>query len=53
MSKRAFKREAGILLPITSLPSRYGIGDLGSEAFKFADFLGRSIDMASAAADCD
>ncbi|MBQ8692992.1 MAG: 4-alpha-glucanotransferase, partial [Synergistaceae bacterium] len=39
MSKRAFKREAGILLPITSLPSRYGIGDLGSEAFKFADFL--------------
>lgn len=33
------KRCAGILLPVTSLPSKYGIGDFGSEAFKFADFL--------------
>ncbi|MBR2209421.1 MAG: 4-alpha-glucanotransferase, partial [Synergistaceae bacterium] len=33
------KRSAGILLPITSLPSKYGIGDFGSEAFNFADFL--------------
>ena len=35
------KREAGILLHITSLPSRYGIGDLGPEARNFADFLNK------------
>ena len=33
------KRSAGILLPVTSLPSKYGIGDFGPEALKFADFL--------------
>src|SRR5512137_1515030 len=33
------KRASGILLHITSLPSRYGIGDFGPEAYKFADFL--------------
>jgi 4-alpha-glucanotransferase len=32
-------RRSGILLHITSLPSSHGIGDLGSWAFKFADFL--------------
>lgn len=32
-------KESGILLHITSLPSRGGIGDLGDEAFRFADFL--------------
>ena len=32
-------RYAGILLHITSLPSHYGIGDLGSCAYSFADFL--------------
>lgn len=32
-------RSAGILLHITSLPSPYGIGDLGEEARKFARFL--------------
>ena len=32
-------RSAGILMHITSLPSKYGIGTLGAEAFKFADFL--------------
>ena len=32
-------RGAGILLPIGSLPSQYGIGSLGKEAFRFADFL--------------
>lgn len=36
------KRGAGILLHITSLPSRFGVGDLGKEAYKFADFLERS-----------
>lgn len=33
------KRSSGILMHITSLPSRYGIGDMGTEAYKFADFL--------------
>lgn len=33
------KRSSGILLHITSLPSPYGIGDLGAGAYKFADFL--------------
>lgn len=35
-------RSAGILLHITSLPSRFGIGDLGPAATVFADFLHRS-----------
>ncbi len=33
------KRGSGILLHLTSLPSPYGIGDLGPQAYKFADFL--------------
>lgn len=33
------KRSAGILLPIFSLPSDYGIGSLGAEARAFANFL--------------
>ena len=33
------KRASGVLLHITSLPSLYGIGDLGPEAYRFADFL--------------
>jgi 4-alpha-glucanotransferase len=33
------KRGSGILMHITSLPGRYGIGDLGPEAYKFAEFL--------------
>ena len=33
------KRSAGILLPVFSLPSPYGIGSLGSGARRFADFL--------------
>lgn len=32
-------RSSGVLLHITSLPSRFGIGDLGPEAYNFADFL--------------
>ncbi len=35
------ERSAGILLHPTSLPSRGGIGDLGPEAYAFADFLSR------------
>jgi len=33
------KRGSGILLHVTSLPSPFGIGDLGPGAFRFADFL--------------
>jgi 4-alpha-glucanotransferase len=33
------KRGSGILLHITSLPSSYGVGDLGPGAYRFADFL--------------
>lgn len=29
----------GILLPIFSLPSKYGIGDFGYEAYEFIDIL--------------
>ncbi|MGD1903705.1 MAG: 4-alpha-glucanotransferase [Geitlerinemataceae cyanobacterium] len=34
-----FSRASGILLHPTSLPSRFGIGDLGFEAYRFVDFL--------------
>ncbi|TSA09367.1 MAG: 4-alpha-glucanotransferase [Deltaproteobacteria bacterium] len=33
------RRGSGILLHITSLPSFYGIGDLGPSAYQFVDFL--------------
>ena len=32
-------RAAGILLPITSLPGKYGIGCFSKEAYRFVDFL--------------
>ncbi|MCR4651275.1 MAG: 4-alpha-glucanotransferase [Lachnospiraceae bacterium] len=35
-------RESGILYPIFSLPSRYGIGCLSKEAYEFVDFLKKS-----------
>ncbi|MDA0874818.1 MAG: 4-alpha-glucanotransferase, partial [Bacteroidetes bacterium] len=38
----AAHRASGLLLHITSLPSRFGIGDLGPEAYRFADFLAES-----------
>jgi 4-alpha-glucanotransferase len=34
-----FPRSSGILLHITSLPGRFGVGDLGPCAYEFADFL--------------
>ncbi len=34
-----FPRRAGVLLPVFSLPSPYGIGTLGKAAFDFLDFL--------------
>ena len=33
------KRSSGVLLPVFSLPSPYGIGSIGKEAFDFIDFL--------------
>ncbi len=35
----SFFRESGILLHPTSLPGRFGIGDLGNEARQFIDFV--------------
>jgi 4-alpha-glucanotransferase len=35
-------RKSGILLHPTSLPGKYGIGDLGKGAYQFADFLADS-----------
>jgi len=35
-------RKSGILLHFTSLPSQFGIGDLGRGAYDFADFLADS-----------
>ncbi len=32
-------KERGILLPIFSLPSKYGIGDFGTEAYEFINIL--------------
>ncbi len=37
-----FTRSSGVLLHPTSLPSRYGIGDLGNTAYQFVDFLVQS-----------
>lgn len=36
------ERNAGVLLHITSLDSRFGIGDIGPAAYEFADFLERT-----------
>ncbi len=35
-------RKAGILLHITSLPGKYGIGSLGQEAIDFIDFMAKA-----------
>ena len=42
LEKDAFPRQAGVLLHPTSLPSAFGIGDLGKEAYEFVDFLHNS-----------
>ncbi|ANV86293.1 4-alpha-glucanotransferase [Picosynechococcus sp. PCC 7117] len=36
------RRASGVLLHPTSLPGRFGIGDLGPEAYRFIDFLADS-----------
>ena len=33
------ERKSGILMPVFSLPTKYGIGSLGKWAYKFVDFL--------------
>ncbi len=39
MANELFPRSSGILLHPTSLPGRYGIGDLGATAYRFVDWL--------------
>lgn len=36
---KSFERGAGILMPISSMPSPYGIGTMGRDAYEFVDFL--------------
>ncbi|MDD7770021.1 4-alpha-glucanotransferase, partial [Suipraeoptans intestinalis] len=35
-------RTSGVLMPVSSLPSRYGIGCFSKEAYEFVDFLKES-----------
>ncbi len=42
MKEKEKKRLSGVLLHPTSLPSPYGIGDLGKGAYDFIDFLKKS-----------
>ncbi len=37
--RNPWERGAGILLAVSSLPSNYGIGSFGEEAYRFIDFL--------------
>ena len=39
MKPPAFERSSGVLLHVSSLPSRLGIGDLGPTAFQWVDWL--------------
>ena len=38
-----FERASGVLLHPTSLPGPYGIGEMGPEADRFADFLAETL----------
>lgn len=42
MNETSLPRTSGILLHPTSLPSPYGIGDLGRSAYEFIDFLAQA-----------
>ncbi|MFR8844887.1 MAG: 4-alpha-glucanotransferase [Waltera sp.] len=35
-------RKQGILSPVSSIPSAYGIGTFGRESYRFVDFLEKS-----------
>lgn len=37
-----FKKGAGVLLPISALPGKYGMGSLGKDAYRFAKLLSHS-----------
>src|ERR1700741_2952527 len=37
-----FPRSSGVLLHLTSLPGQFGIGDFGTAAYRFVDFLAES-----------
>ncbi len=37
-----FLRKSGILMPVSSLPSSYGIGNFGKGAYAFVDFLSKA-----------
>ena len=39
MAKSKHIRRAGVLLPVSSLPSRYGIGTFGKAAYDWVDYL--------------
>lgn len=39
LTQKKNKRSAGILMHISSLPSDFGIGDMGKKAHRFVDFL--------------
>ena len=39
MSDAKFERNAGILMPVSSLPSPYGIGTFGKDAYDFVTFV--------------
>jgi len=41
-NEHLLKRGSGLLLHISSLPGKYGIGTMGQEAFDFIDFLNKS-----------
>ena len=36
------EKSSGLILHPTSLPSKYGIGDLGKESYEFVEFLNDS-----------
>ncbi len=40
--KKNHNRNSGLLMHISSLPSRFGIGDLGPQAYQFADLLAKN-----------
>ena len=37
--RKAAMRETGILMPVSALPSRTGVGELGAYAYEFVEAL--------------
>ena len=40
--RKILEKEIGVLCHVSSLPSKYGVGDFGKEAYKFVDFLAKN-----------